>query len=196
MRGSSCAGGRGTPKPCPPCSPRAAPATWIPAECAKPHQRNAYVGGYRAPMLTLRATAAGDLQGVAEWEAEPDTAVWLGGTGHAWHVRALDDPDQEHLIGMDVGVPIGFVVLAGLRAGKMIELRRMVASTAHRGAGRGRGLLMAAVARAYDRHGARGVRLDVKAENGRARALYESAGFAATETRANAVLEPATPLRT
>lgn len=141
-------------------------------------------------MLTLRATAAGDLQDVAEWEAEPDTAVWLGGTGHAWHIRALDDPDQEHLIGMDVGVPIGFVVLAGLRAAKTIELRRMVVSTAHRGAGRGRGLLMAAVARAYDRHGARGVRLDVKAENGRARALYESAGFAATETRANAVLEP------
>lgn len=141
-------------------------------------------------MLTLRATATGDLEDVARWEAEPDTAVWLGGTGRAWHTRALADPDQEHLIGMDAGVPIGFVVLAGLRAAEVIELRRMVVSTAHRGTGRGRALLLAAVARAYDRHGAREVWLDVKAENERARALYESAGFAATETRADAVPEP------
>lgn len=151
---------------------------------------SALARGYRALMLTLRATAAADLQDVGAWEAEPDTAVWLGRTGRDWHARALNDPDQEHLIGMDAGVPIGFVVLAGLRAREMIELQRMVVSAAHRGGGRGRALLAAAVTRAYNRQGARGVWLDVKAENRRARALYESAGFAATETRADAVPEP------
>lgn len=141
-------------------------------------------------MLTLRPTTAVDLQDVIGWEAEPDTVIWLGGTGHAWHARALDDPDQEHLIGLDSAVPVGFVVLAGLRAGKVIELRRMVVSAAHRGAGRGRALLLAALARAYDRHGARAVWLDVKPANVRARALYESAGFVATETRTDAIPEP------
>lgn len=141
-------------------------------------------------MLTLRPTTSGDLHDVVGWESEPGTAVWLADTGHAWHAHALSDPDQEHLIGLDSGVPIGFVVLAGVRTGKTIELRRMVVSGAHRGTGRGRALLRAALARAYDRGGARGVWLDVKPANVRARALYESAGFVATETRAGAIPEP------
>lgn len=75
----------------------------------------------------------------------------------------------------------------GLRSGKPIELRRMVVRPAHRAAGRGRALLTAVLARAYQHHGAPGIWLDVKAHNHRARALYESAGFTITKTLAGAV---------
>lgn len=141
-------------------------------------------------MLSLRPTTPADLPDVAGWEAEPGTAVWLGETGMAWHARALNDPDQEHLVAESSGTPLGFAVLAGLCAGGPIELRRMVVGAAHRGAGHGRGLLAAALVRAYDDHGAREVWLDVKPGNARARALYASAGFTVIETRADAIAEP------
>jgi GNAT superfamily N-acetyltransferase len=102
---------------------------------------------------------------------------------------ALDDPDQDHLIAVDAAAPAGFAVLAGLSRGGPLELRRMVVRQAGRGTGRGRALLQAALARAYGHHGARGVWLDVKAGNQRARALYESTGFTVTSTLAGAVTE-------
>jgi ribosomal protein S18 acetylase RimI-like enzyme len=140
-------------------------------------------------MLTLRPAAADDLQNLAEWEAEPGTSTWLGETGPAWHARALSDPDQEHLVAIEAEATVGFAVLAGLRDGEAIELRRMVISPAHRRTGRGRALLTAALARAYQHHGARRVWLDVKAHNHRARTLYESEGFTATETLTGAITE-------
>jgi diamine N-acetyltransferase len=140
-------------------------------------------------MLTLRPATADDLQNLAEWEAEPETAAWLGETGPAWHTRALSDPDQEHLVAIEAEAPVGFAVLAGLHGGQAIELRRMVIAPAHRRTGRGRALLTAVLARAYHHHGARRVWLDVKARNHRARALYESEGFTATETLTEAITE-------
>jgi diamine N-acetyltransferase len=134
-------------------------------------------------MLTLRPSTEDDLGSLAGWEAEPDTARWLGETGPAWHARALADPDQDHLIALEADAPVGFAVLAGLNGGQQLELRRMLLRPAHRGSGRGRAL-------AYQERGATGVWLDVKAHNHRARALYESAGFTATETLAGAITEP------
>jgi ribosomal protein S18 acetylase RimI-like enzyme len=84
---------------------------------------------------------------------------------------------------------VGFAVLAGLRSGGGIELRRMAVSPAHRRAGRGRALLKAVLARSCQHHGALQVWLDVKAHNHRARALYESEGFTITETLTGAVTE-------
>jgi GNAT superfamily N-acetyltransferase len=142
-------------------------------------------------MLTLRATATADLPHLAGWEAGPDTAMWLGETGHAWHERALAEPDQQHLIAEDTGTLAGFAVLAGIRTGDgAIELRRMVISPAFRGTGRGRELLRAVLARARCQHHAARVWLDVKARNRRARRLYETEGFTLTRTIPGAVTEP------
>jgi diamine N-acetyltransferase len=144
-------------------------------------------------MLTLRPTTEADLPSVTAWEAERDTGRWLGDTGPSWHRRALADPAQEHLIAVEDVVEnvaeeiaggtrvVGFAVLAGLRDPE-VELRRMVVAPGHRGAGRGRALLRAVLARATGRHRATEVWLDVKASNARARALYESEGFAVTRT--------------
>lgn len=140
-------------------------------------------------MLTLRPATADDLRNLTGWEAEPDTSLWLGETGPAWHARALADPDQDHLIALDAATPVGFAVLAGLSGGEHLELRRMLVRPAHRGTGRGRALLKAALAWAYQHRGAQGVWLDVKAHNHRARALYESAGFTVTKTLTGAITE-------
>lgn len=127
-------------------------------------------------MLALRATARADLAAVTAWEAEPDTACWLGDTGPAWHGHALSDPTQEHLIALRAGVPVGFAVLARV-PGPSVELRRVVLAAEHRGSGHGRALLRALLARAATVHGATEVWLDVKADNTRARALYAANGF-------------------
>ncbi|GAB3441677.1 GNAT family N-acetyltransferase [Actinophytocola sediminis] len=127
-------------------------------------------------MVSLRPTVPADLAAVTAWEADRDTACWLGDTGPAWHRRALSDPAQEHLIAVHDARAVGFLVLAGL-AGQEIELRRLVIARAHRGAGLGGALLRAAIDRAARTPGATEIWLDVKAGNDRARTLYASAGF-------------------
>ena len=142
-------------------------------------------------MLTLRATTTTDLPLVTRWEADADTARWLGETGHSWHDRALADPDQLHLTAEEAGSPAGFAVLAGVGGGgNTIELRRMVISPAFRGAGRGREFLRAILAHASREHRAAQVWLDVKAHNLRARRLYETEGFTLTRTLPGHVTEP------
>jgi diamine N-acetyltransferase len=66
----------------------------------------------------------------------------------------------------------------------------MVVSSAFRGAGRGRELLRAALARARREHHASQVWLDVKAGNLRARRLYESEGFTPARTVPGGATEP------
>jgi diamine N-acetyltransferase len=66
----------------------------------------------------------------------------------------------------------------------------MVVSPAFRGAGRGRALLRAALARARREHRAARIWLDVKPHDVRARRLYESEGFVLTRTTARALTEP------
>ena len=139
-------------------------------------------------MLRTRLATVHDLKTLVTLETGPDTARYLGVTGLGFHERALADPDQEQIVG-ELDDPatgpaiVGFVVLAGLRdGGGRIELRRIVLSGAHRGGGHGRALFRAAVARAYRRHGAAELWLDVKPENSRGRALYESEGLVHTGT--------------
>jgi diamine N-acetyltransferase len=127
----------------------------------------------------LRATTPDDLAEVHAMEQAADTGQWLGETGRRWHEQALADPDQAHLAVGPSGALTAFAVLAGLERGdRVIELRRMVVAPASRGTGQGRALLRAALAYAYDQHGARRVWLDVRPGNQRARSLYEAEGFA------------------
>lgn len=151
-------------------------------------------------MLTIRPTTRDDLDRVVAVEADLDTAVWLAEIGRGWHELTLDDPDAEHLIAehLVAGDAVrpddriaGFVVLAGLRDGDgLVEIRRMVLERGRRGTGLARLLLAAAVERAYTRHGARGVWLDVKAHNERAIALYRSGGFVRAPGARGALTEP------
>ena len=134
-------------------------------------------------MLTLRPSDEADLGRVVAIEAAADTAEWLGETGRDWHDRARSDPDQEHLVAELDDAIVGFAVIAGLRtADRVIELRRMVVRPELRGRGLGRSLLRSTTHRAYAQHGASRIWLDVKPENRRARALYESEGLVPTTT--------------
>ncbi|MFJ8536145.1 GNAT family N-acetyltransferase [Streptomyces sp. NPDC093591] len=109
------------------------------------------------------------------------TPPWPGKSARTWHEHAMADPDQERLIAVHAGTPVGFIVPAGLsRADGTVELHRHVVDPARRRAGRGRALRDAAVAHARGHHGARDVWLDVQIDSLRARALYESEGFVVT----------------
>lgn len=123
--------------------------------------------------VVLGPTGPEDTDAVLAMEAGPDTRGWLGDTGPGWHADARAAADVEHLTARCDGVLVGFVVLAHPRGGETgTELRRIVVAAGHRGRGHGRAILRAVV----DRAGGR-VWLDVKPDNRRARALYESEGF-------------------
>lgn len=130
------------------------------------------------PTPHIRLATVDDFDLLVELEQGPDTAHYLTETGRRYHDRAFADPDQEQIVMPTDGTLLGFVVLAGLRRpDRVVELRRIVVSHRHRGAGHGRRLFRAAVSRAYRVHRASQVWLDVKPDNARGRALYGSEGF-------------------
>ncbi|MFY1636704.1 GNAT family N-acetyltransferase [Solwaraspora sp. WMMB335] len=130
------------------------------------------------PLLTVRTAALADITGMTEMESGPETARYLGRIGRAYHERAMADPDQEQIVAEVGDTLVGFVVLAGLRnPDRQVELRRIVVAHSHRGTGQGRALFRAAVSRAYHQHNACQVWLDVKPDNAKGRALYDSEGF-------------------
>ena len=142
-------------------------------------------------MVFLRSTTEADLDFVVALEAPADTSQWLAETGRSWHTRALSDPDQEHLVATVDDVVVGFVVLAGVRdPGGVVELRRMVVGTEHRGIGLGRELLRRAAAHAHETLGARAIWLDVKPTNHRAISLYRSEDFNQERTVPGALAGP------
>jgi diamine N-acetyltransferase len=145
--------------------------------------------------LRIRPAAAADLPRLVEIETGPQTTRYLGVTGRQFHDRALADGDQEQIVAESGGTVVGFVVLAGLRTGGgRIELRRIVVSHDQRGTGHGRRLFRAAVERAYSRHGARQVWLDVKPDNATGLALYESEGLVRNGTIADPMDPGGAPL--
>jgi diamine N-acetyltransferase len=124
-----------------------------------------------------------DLEAIAKLESTPETTPWLGETGLEWHRRGFADPDREHLLIESPAGLVGFVVLAGLMdPARVLEIRRIVVAEHLRGQGIGRLLIRAAIERAYERHSATRLWLDVKATNVRARGLYESEGFVVSRT--------------
>jgi RimJ/RimL family protein N-acetyltransferase len=126
--------------------------------------------------LRLHATTPAELEFVLAAEADPEAAPWIIRWSRDEHERALGDPDQAHLLVLDPGGPVGFVLLAGLTSDhRAVELRRIV--VAAKGGGLGRQALKLALDHAFGELGAHRVWLDVKVENERARRAYAAVGF-------------------
>lgn len=126
--------------------------------------------------LILRHTLPTDIDMIVHWERDPDNAPFIGPWARQGHLRAIPDPDIEHLV-VEVGrIPVGFVILAGLAGTHdSIEFRRVVIS--NKGKGYGRATVEAVMELAFESRGAHRLWLDVKDDNLRARNLYESLGF-------------------
>lgn len=125
----------------------------------------------------VEKTTVGDIERILRLESATDTAEWLTPTGRDWHEAALADPNQEHLLLIENGVLAGYAVLSGVQTGGDIELRRMVIDPAHRGRGLGRHFLREIVDMVQKTYACRGMWMDMKCHNARARALYASEGF-------------------
>ena len=96
------------------------------------------------------------------------------------HEGAIRFPDFRHFI-VEVGAGnerVGFVILQGCRnPHRSVELKRLVLAPEDQGHGLGRACVRLLAQMAFRDLGAHRFRLDVKARNERALALYRSEGF-------------------
>jgi diamine N-acetyltransferase len=126
--------------------------------------------------VELRPTGKGDLDFVVALEAGPEAAPFVEAWPAGRHRAGLRDPDIAHLLLVDDGEPVGFVILAGLLdPNQCVELRRIVA--ARPGQGLGREALTLILDHAFGELDAHRVWLDVRPDNARARHLYAALGF-------------------
>lgn len=122
-------------------------------------------------------TTVGDIDRILRLESATEDAEWLAPTGRNWHEAALADPNQEHLLLLEDGRLAGYAVLVGVQTGGDIELRRMVIDPARRGRGLGRIFMRYIVDYVQKTYACRGMWMDMKCHNARARKLYASEGF-------------------
>jgi RimJ/RimL family protein N-acetyltransferase len=129
------------------------------------------------PEVVLRPTTGADLDFVLAAEGEADSAPFILPWTRAQHAAALADPDLCHrVVTVPAGRAVGFVLLAGLASPhRSVEFRRVVVT--EKGAGYGRAAVRAVARLTFGELRAHRLWLDVKAQNGRARRLYESEGF-------------------
>lgn len=138
----------------------------------------AAVRGVSAPRVRLRPTLASDIGYVVSLEQDPDNLPFITPWERTQHEAAIRFPDFRHFVieaGADFSAA-GFAILIGCRSPhQALELKRMVVQV--KGQGTGRSALRVLKRIAFDDLGAHRFWLDVKALNGRARALYEREGF-------------------
>ncbi len=138
--------------------------------------------------VRLRPTMTSDLEFVLSLEQDPDNLAFITPWERTQHEAAIRFPDFRHFIieggeGLDAA---GFLILIGCRSpNHSLELKRMVVQS--KGAGVGRAALRVAKKVAFDNLAAHRFWLDVKARNGRAKALYDSEGFVLEGVLRNAV---------
>ena len=126
--------------------------------------------------LTLKPSTRADLPFVLAAEQAEHAYHFVGQWSEEQHAQAIADENQEHLLLRSDGLPVGFVLTAGLAdPHNSIELRRIVVTRPDCGLGRKTILLV--LARAFSDHRAHRVWLDVKPHNTRARHLYSTLGF-------------------
>ena len=128
--------------------------------------------------VRLRPTMSSDLEFVVLLESDPVNLPFITPWERTQHEAAIRFPDFRHFIieGGDGLDAVGFVILIGCRSQHhSLELKRMVIN--NKRAGFGRAALRVAKKVAFDDLGAHRLWLDLKADNSRAQALYDSEGF-------------------
>lgn len=132
-----------------------------------------------SPVVTLREVEWTDLETLADLETEifgPD--AW---SAESWWGELAERPRRDYVVAVDdAGVILGY---AGLDVtGDLADVMTIATAPAARGRGIGRVLLQELLAMAAAR-GAGAVLLEVRADNARARDLYERAGFEVLSVR-------------
>jgi diamine N-acetyltransferase len=126
-------------------------------------------------MITLRRSEESDLDYVLSAEHGPENRAYITQWPREKHLAVLTDSDIAHLI-VEVEKRVGYVILAGLQdPNETIELRRIVIT--EKGLGYGKAAIQQVKQRAFEKHQANRLWLDVKEHNHRAQALYKSTGF-------------------
>jgi diamine N-acetyltransferase len=129
------------------------------------------------PFRAIRPATAADIAWLVGQEHRGDFAAFI----HRWppedHLRNLADADKRYFIAEDeTRERLGFVILAGIASlDRNIEIVRM--AVLDPGRGTGKPFLLGVLDRAFKQLGARRLWLDVFEDNGRARGMYEAAGF-------------------
>ena len=139
--------------------------------------------------VRLRRTESADLDWVLAAEAGPENRPYVTQWTRREHESALDHPDTSHRIVETVADAraVGYVILAGLSsAGQAVELRRIVITDKGRGYGRETLRLIKTIA--LDELRTRRLWLDVRANNPKAKRLYEAEGFAMESTNEDGLI--------
>jgi len=127
-------------------------------------------------MIELRDATEEDLDFVIACQSDPDAAPYIAQPSREQLRGEIAAADTELLLISEDGEPIGFALVGGLTSPHdSVEIRRMAVT--RRGEGVGRRALAALVDRAFERHGAHRVWLDVITDNERAQRAYEAVGF-------------------
>ncbi|MBC7467715.1 MAG: GNAT family N-acetyltransferase [Ramlibacter sp.] len=141
--------------------------------------------------VRLRPTMSSDIEYVLSLENDPANLPFITPWERTQHEAAIRFPDFRHFIveggeGLDA---VGFAILIGCRSqNQSLELKRMVIQS--KGAGYGRAALRVAKKVAFDDLRAHRLWLDVKADNSRAQAPYDSEGFVVEGRLRDAVKVP------
>jgi RimJ/RimL family protein N-acetyltransferase len=129
--------------------------------------------------VRLRPTMSSDLEFVVSLEQDAENLPFITPWERTQHEAAIRFPDFRHFIiegGAELHA-VGFIILIGCKSRhQSLELKRMVVGT--KGEGFGRAAVRMAKKAAFDDLGAHRLWLDVKSRNARARAFYDSEGFA------------------
>jgi len=133
--------------------------------------------------VRLRPTTSGDLDWVLAAEGDAENRPYVTQWTRRQHQETLDDADRSHCIveSLEDGRAVGYVIVAGLAPPcHDVELRRIVVT--EKGRGFGRAALRLVKRLVLDDARTRRLWLDVRANNPRARSLYEAEGFVAEGT--------------
>ena len=121
----------------------------------------------------IRLATPADLDAIMAIErASFPTDAWSAETMAA----ELAGEHSHYVVDVEDGGVVGYAGLRSMRGSSDADIQTIALLETHRGAGRGRALLMALLAEASVR-GAREVFLEVRADNPGAEGLYRSEGF-------------------